>query len=306
MNNIHDEKRLLRFDFNLFRVFATIYREGSLTRAADHLALSQSAISHSLARMREQLSDPLFTREGSGVVPTPLANRLWPSIRQGVGHFSTALQQGAHFCPQRDLSNVVLGMNDQIEPTILPACQIGLSAAVPGIVVKSVRIERTTLLGDLVSGRIDLAVDVFQRRMKGLCSELIRTDSWVVATCNPRPPTREAYMAAEHVVVSSRRHGRVVEDFELSRVGVVRRIASRCQQYDSACRLAARTDLLLTLPAGIANAQLNIDELFLHPMPIPLPDVNLHLWWAQERDNDPANRWLRDTVTSTLERADPG
>lgn len=67
-------------DLNLFRLFEVIYRERNLTRAAAVLNLSQSAVSHALNRLREQLDDQLFVREGRGVVPTPLAKQLAPGI----------------------------------------------------------------------------------------------------------------------------------------------------------------------------------------------------------------------------------
>ncbi len=65
---------LSRFDLNLFRVFEVVYRERNLTRAAGLLHLSQSAVSHALARLRDQLGDPLFVRQGRG-----LRRRRWPS-----------------------------------------------------------------------------------------------------------------------------------------------------------------------------------------------------------------------------------
>lgn len=74
MNQPHEWSPLSRFDLNLFRVFEVVYRERNLTRAAGLLHLSQSAVSHALARLRDQLGDPLFVRRGRG-----LRRRRWPS-----------------------------------------------------------------------------------------------------------------------------------------------------------------------------------------------------------------------------------
>ena len=73
---------LNRLDLNLLHVFDTIYREGSLTRAARALHLTQPAVSHSLSRLREHFDDPLFSRQGNQMVPTPLARRFLESMRQ--------------------------------------------------------------------------------------------------------------------------------------------------------------------------------------------------------------------------------
>src|SRR5690554_7533628 len=82
---------LNRLDLNLLHVFDTIYREGSLTRAAKALHLTQPAISHSLARLRDHFNDPLFTRQGNQMVPTPLARRFLESMRPGLDRKSTRL-----------------------------------------------------------------------------------------------------------------------------------------------------------------------------------------------------------------------
>ncbi|NUF34492.1 LysR family transcriptional regulator, partial [Acinetobacter oleivorans] len=75
---------LARIDLNLFRVFATIYKEKNLTRASEQLFLSQPAVSHALARLREHFNDPLFIRDGHGVMPSILAKRIWPNIEQSL------------------------------------------------------------------------------------------------------------------------------------------------------------------------------------------------------------------------------
>lgn len=106
MNQQHEWSALGRIDLNLFRVFEVIYRERNLTRAAVILSLSQSAVSHALNRLREQLGDPLFVREGRGVAPTPLARQLAPGIRtpsaaccvvSAVASISTRSATGAPF-----------------------------------------------------------------------------------------------------------------------------------------------------------------------------------------------------------------
>lgn len=297
MNILHHERRLARFDLNLFRVFATVYREGSLTRAADRLALSQSAISHALSRMRDAIDDPLFVREGSGVVPTPLARRLWPSIRQGLEHLEQSLLHCEHFDPARDLNRVVLAMSDEMEPHLLPTFAERLRALVPALVIESVRIGRDTLTADLAAGRIDLAFDVFQRKVDGLNSQLHSSEKWVVVSSSPTPPTRDAYLKARHVVVSSRRTGRVVEDFELTRLGIARTIAGRCQQYESACRLVLESDWLLTVPISIAQGQAFLQAgLSLHPLPVTLPAISIHAFWHSERELEPASQWLRGVL----------
>ena len=126
MNSIHNinalqkSPHLQRMDLNLFRIFAVIYRERNLTRTAEQLFLSQSAVSHALSRMREQLDDSLFVRDGQGMRPTPLANRLWPDIEHALQLLQQAVQRSTAFEPSRDLKQLTIAMNDEIEPLFLP------------------------------------------------------------------------------------------------------------------------------------------------------------------------------------------
>ncbi len=70
------ETNLRQFDLNLLHLFEAIHQTGSVTAAADRVAISQSAASHALARLREQVGDELFVRTGRALVATPIARRL--------------------------------------------------------------------------------------------------------------------------------------------------------------------------------------------------------------------------------------
>ena len=94
---------LNRLDLNLLHVFDTIYREGSLTRAARALHLTQPAVSHSLSRLREHFDDPLFSRQGNQMVPTPLARRFLESMRPGLTQIQSAVNQFHAFDPANQL-----------------------------------------------------------------------------------------------------------------------------------------------------------------------------------------------------------
>lgn len=300
MNKINYANRLARFDLNLFRVFATVYREGNLTRAADRLALSQSAISHAVARMREQLNDPLFVREAQGVSPTALARRIWPSIRDALEGLDHVVTLSEDFDPARDVERVRLAINDKAEPNVLPTVVRALHTQVPGLVIESVRADRGTLKADLAAGRLDVAIDVYQGAVSGLSNSLLAKDEWVVVAREPSPVTRRQYLAATHVIVSSRRAGRAAEDYELTRLNLSRKIVARCQSHEAACRLVAESDMLLTMPRSLAESINKILGNHIHALPIKQFGLNLHMFWHSEREHDPANQWLRTVLTATI------
>lgn len=293
-----------RLDLNLFRVFDTIYRERNLTRAAEMLCLSQSAVSHAIGRLRTQLGDPLFVRDGQGVVPTPLADRLWPDIQEALALFRQAVHRSQAFEPARDIAQVTLAMNDELEPSILPVLVRALCTEVPTLRLASVRLDRASLRADLAAGRLDCAIDIAQPVSPDLCHALLLQDDFVVVSrASPNAPRKldaRTYLAARHVTVSSRRTGRALEDLGLARLGLERQVVMRCQHYEAACRLVADSDLLLTMPrrqAEAINAALSNQ---VRELPVPLPGVELHLYWHRQREADPANQWLRERLIRGL------
>lgn len=292
----------MHIDLNLFRVFDTIYRERNLTRAAQILCLSQSAVSHAVGRLRKQLGDPLFVREGQGMVPTPLADRLWPDIQQALVLLRQSVHRSQDFDLQRDISQITLAMNDELEPSILPVLVRALRTQLPQLNVASVRLDRANLRADLAAGRLDCAIDIAQPVSADVGHDLLLEDDFVVVSRLPRVLDKAAYMAAEHITVSSRRTGRAIEDWGLARLGLERQIVMRCQHYEAACRMVAESDLLLTMPRRQAEAINQSLGNAILALPVALAGVELHLYWHRQHEVDPANRWLRDTVLTVMMR----
>lgn len=289
-----------RIDLNLFVVFDVIYRERNLTRSAEVLSLSQSAVSHALSRMRQRLGDALFLRQGRGVVPTPRAEALAPQVQAALARLRAALEPGRGFEPAHDLRRLSLAMPDELEPIVLPALLAALRTAAPAAVIASLRLDRPALRTDLAAGRIDLAIDVPRSvDAEVLHAPLIRHRFCVVAARRLRLSAAR-YLAAEHVAVSSRRTGHTFEDFVLDRMGMRRRLALRCQNYEAACRVVAGSDLLLTMPRR--HAELLRPALGFHILALPLemPGIDLHLYWHRQADGLPSSQWLRQCVRDVL------
>jgi DNA-binding transcriptional LysR family regulator len=83
---------MINIDLNLLRIFDVLYDEWNITRAAARLFLSQSAVSHAPARLRDVLGDPLFVRIPSGLHPTSRAHQLAPRLRAALAEIRTWLR----------------------------------------------------------------------------------------------------------------------------------------------------------------------------------------------------------------------
>ena len=298
-----------KVDLNLFTVFDAIYTEGSVTRASQQLNLTQPAISHSLARLRLIFDDPLFVRQGHAMVSTPLARSIIEPVRTALRGLEVTLADAGKFDPSFSSKQFNLALRDVLESSLLPPLMQNIALQAPQITLAAIQVERRELVSELAAGTIDLAIDMLLPLPNDIQREKIVQDTTVViarkghlAIKYKKKLDLDTYMKAEHVLASSRRKGMGLEDFELSRLGLQRRIRLRCQHYFAACRVVSQTDLLLTMPERFARiANEHFDNQIL-PLPLPMPSWDVYLYWHQNVVNDPANRWLRQQVTEAFSR----
>jgi DNA-binding transcriptional LysR family regulator len=296
---------LARIDLNLLVVFDTIYAEASITRASRRLNLSQPAISHALGRLRQVLEDPLFTRQGRLMTPTPLARRMIEPIRQSLQRLEATLTKGDPFASGSAAKQFTVGMRDALEAAVLGSLMRDIAKRAPRIDISTVRIERRELERELSSGTVDAAIDVLLPLPEAVRRQRLGTE-WLIVLARRRHPTvgprltLDSYLEEEHISVSSRRRGLSAEDFELGRHNLRRRIRLRCQSYFAACSAVSKTDLILTMPqrhARILNAQFGNQLL---PFPLKVPAFDTYLYWHANADGDPANAWLRQQLINAL------
>lgn len=299
--------QLQRLDLNLYVVFETVFEEGNLSRAANRLFLTQPAVSHSLSRLREHYQDPLFVRRGHRMEPTPLAQRIRPQIQAALQGLRETLQPAAGFDPQASRRRFVLGMRDNVESIMTPRIMAMLEARAPQTQLASVRVPRRDMEAQLSAGRLDLAFDVLLPVGPRILQQPLMSDQFRVVARADHPLigrrlTLKKYLAARHVVVSSRQSGPSLEDFELSRLGLRRDVAMRCQHVYVAMRTVAGTDLLLTVPASVARSQMLTGDLKSWKMPADLPPLAIHMYWHEDMENESSNRWLRELVQAEVLR----
>ena len=291
-----------RIDLNLFTVFEAIYAEGSITRASVNLNLTQPAISHALNRLRTLFEDPLFERQGHTMVPTPLARSIIGPVRQSLRGFEVTLSEAERFDPASSARTFSLAVRDVLEASLLPPLMAQIEDDAPSVGLNTLQVGRRELESELAAGTLDAAIDILLPLSSDIRQTRLLTDKTVVLLRKGHPLARkgldlETYLKLEHILVSSRRRGPGLEDLELSRQGLQRRIRQRCQHYFSACRVVSQTDLALTIPerlARVVNQQFRNQIL---AMPLEMPSLDIYLYWHANVANDPANQWLRQQIT---------
>lgn len=300
-----NEKNIARIDLNLFVVFEAIYREGSISRAANRLNLTQPAVSHALARLRDRLDDPLFVRRGHQMVATPRARSLADPVREALIGLQHCLSGEQAFDPSSARRTFVLGLRDGLEACVLPPLMRYIEQYAPGIEIQSVTVARRDLARELAVGRLDMAMDVQLPSAAEVQQQALMDASLVVLMRKEHPLaggtlTSKRYLDARHVLVSSRRRGPGLEDFGLAQLGLKRELGLRCQHYQAAFEVVAGTDLLLTLPQMLAQRLAGGDRFVSRKLPVALPSMGLYLYWHRDLESDAAHVWLRDLFVRGL------
>jgi DNA-binding transcriptional LysR family regulator len=302
MNMVH----ISQIDLNLFVVLDAIFTEGGVTRASRKLNLTQPAISHALNRLRQMFDDPLFVRQGHGLVPTPLARNIIEPVRRSLRALEITLNETGHFDPRVTQKRFTLGLRDILEATVLPLLMQRIGEAGPLIDIASIRADRRTLEAGLAAGRVDVAMDVLLPLSDDIRRQRVEMERLAVVARRDHPEVGEdldlaTYLRQHHVMVTSRQRGPGLEDVALSRLGLQRRIRLRCQHYFAACRVASRTNLILTMPeryASIVNQQFGNQVL---PLPLDAQTIEVYIYWHAAVENDPANHWLRTELIQAFQ-----
>lgn len=300
MNHIHNNSPLEvahfhRIDINLYPLFIAIFEQKSISKAAQLLCISQSAVSHALQRLRTQLGDDLFVRSGQKMLPTPYAEQIYQPIQTAL----LAIQQIA--VPQQDfmpsmLHSLKIAIHDEIEPIIFPQLVHHFAQLNLDIQFLSSKLDRKNMLADLSAQQIDFVIDLVQPHQDHLQFENLIGDHFVVCTQQPDMDL-SLYLSSPHIGVSSRRTGLLLEDIYLNRQQLSRQIFLRCQHYATALQVLAQyPKAILTIPQSILKHLHYSDNLHIHALPIELPRINMGMYWHEQVKYNLRHQFLRTEI----------
>nr|WP_242544709.1 LysR family transcriptional regulator [Corallococcus sp. NCSPR001] len=282
-------------------VLHTVLTERSVVRAAERLHVTPSAISNSLARLRSVLGDPLVTRKGRGIVPTPRALALAPAIARGLRELESGLHE-APFEPARCTRTFTLAVADAGQVTWGPRIAARMAQQMPDARLCVVGIASLVALGDLTSSQVDLHIGLAGRGA-GLHVEPLLDERTVLVAREEHPAlTRRlsprALGALRHVGVEMV-PGKGFRDLvgaAYARAGIRREVAMTVPSFLTAAAIVSATDLVATLPESLVAAQgarLGVRGV---NAPVPAHIVKLALCWHDRTHADPAARYLRELV----------
>ncbi len=299
-------------DLNLLRVLDTVLREGGATKAARRLHVTQSAISNSLARLRDLFGDPLTVRDGRGLAPTPLARRLMPHLSAALAQVEEAVMAQLAFDPLTSRRRFTLACTDAHHFHDVPRIAGRFARALPRAGLRIVSPDFLDSSDGLRTGEIDAVLVPRPGVPDGQpCVELYDDGfAFVVRKGHPTAGkilTAERFNRLRHVdtlIVQGRGGvGHRMAGDAFSRLGLVRDVALSVPSFGAAALAAARSDLVAGIPARLADILCRILPLREVRSPWPAPEFPMALTWDVRTDADPGSRAFRAIVIDALKAA---
>jgi DNA-binding transcriptional LysR family regulator len=288
-----------RPDLNLLVALDVLLAEGNVSRAAKRLRLSPSAMSRTLARLRETTGDPLLVRAGRGLVPTPRALELRESVSQLVQDGEAVLRPAGKPNLGRLVRTFRLRTSDGFVENFGPGLVARVAAEAPGVRLWFVqKLDQDSAL--LRDGAIDLETGVVTNTMgPEVRAQALFRDRFigVVRTGHPLSEgeiTPARYAAGRHLLVSRRGLEKGLIDDALQPFGLERQIVAIVSGFSAALALARASDLIATVPERhTGNLRTGMHSF---PLPVPTPEITVSLLWHPRLHADPVHRWLRECV----------
>lgn len=285
-------------DLNLLLVLDALLDVGSVSRAAERLQLSQPAVSNALRRLRERLGQPLFTRHGRHLVPTPETLSLAPIVRSALAALDQALFRPPAFQPQLAQGTVTLGLTDFWYARLLPPLVAHLEQHAPGVQLQTAGTGEEILADALPRGEVDAAIFLHPRAHPGIQAEVLLSDTYVLVARRghplaQRPMSLRGFAEQRQVLVSPPGPWAGQLGDALYREGLSMRVALRTSQMQVAMDVVARTDYVSVLPRQVAGQLRPGLPIRLLPLPVPTAGFTLALYWHERSHDDPLHRWFR-------------
>ena len=311
MNIIHTADDLHRIDLNLLVALDALARERNVTKAAERTGVTQSAMSHTLRRLRELFDDPLLVRGRGGMVLTPRAEALAVPLRSGLVSLARTLAEPAAFEPEHASRTFRIVSPDLFDALFLPALLKRLGHEAPSVDLAVVPTPKR-LSDSLETGDVDLAIypvlldpqpfDLGTQVDAELQSRTLFRDSFRCFVRNDHPAltgrrklTLETYTRLNHILVSPGGEGPGLVDRILQARGLKRRIALRVPHFATALEVIAQSDLVLTAPSSLSGCS-TASSLASRPAPLAIPEHAITMLWHPRFTEDPAHRWLRERI----------
>jgi DNA-binding transcriptional LysR family regulator len=301
--------RFNKLDLNLLVALDVLLKERSVTRAAEALNLSASAMSNALARLREYFDDELLVQIGRKMELTPRAEALQQAVRDVLLRIDSTIAAPPAFDPAASDRTFRIFASDYTQIVLAPA-MLALAARMRSTVRFEFAPQVAEPHRDLERGEADLLIIPTGFMSPDHPREVLYRENfvcmvWRHGALADGELTFERYVAADHVAMQPA--GGRADAFEgwfLKRYGITRRVSVTTYSFITLPALLAGTDRIATVHERVARRLVGAWPLEIRPTPIPIDAMEQSMQWHKFRTNDPGLTWLRNLLVEAARRMD--
>jgi DNA-binding transcriptional LysR family regulator len=296
---------LHRVDLNLLKVFKAVHSFRQTTAAANHLGLTQPAVSQSLKRLRNLVDDPLFVPTKSGMEPTARANELVGPVNDALSTIERAFRQTSDFEAAGSQQQFRIGMLDYAMMILAPSLAAVISEQAPDVTIEISYIPQADASQLLLNDELDLVTGPFPKHASSLKATHLFSDKFVVISTRNHAALTVGVSRATinklsfvEIPVTYQNVGKTLEVH-----GVRPKNAMQVPTFASACYIVGESDFLAIVPEWIAKVHQKQCGLAIHDLPVDIEPMQISALIHRRNSSDGGLKWLLDVLVNAGNRA---
>jgi len=292
---------LAKIDVNLLYLFKLLYEYRNIKKVSDILDVSQSAISHSMKRLKRCLGDQLFYRTSSGLAPTPYAEEISKTIITCFDSIEQSINSNLNFEPLKSKRVFNVSMTDVGEILFLPKLISHLATVAPDTSIEIVRCSSQDIQKEMELGNIDLAIGLLPELKAGFYQRRLFTQKYKLMLRKGHPLlsekiTQAAILNYKHISISSKDTGHSIIEKYLQNNHIDRVVASRLTHFIAVPYILGASDFIATVPEKLDDTIGAHFDVVTIDHPLKLPEIQINIFWHARLHDDSANTWLRRLI----------
>ena len=298
-----DYSKLRQLDLNLLIALDVLIIEASVTKAAEKLNLSQSAMSYSLKKLRTILDDDILIRTSKEMEVTPYARQISDRLRQILVEIQATLLEKETFNPATSRETFRIATSDYVEATIGVNLVPQLAIQAPNMRIRINHLEKSTVMNALDNNEIDLAINPKLNLKSWQVQENLYQEEFVCVFRGGDSITEISladYLKRSHILVSLQDDFQGEGDRILELQQQSRQVIWSTTHFMTVPFLLANSDCIALLPKRMAQRCAKAMNLKILPPPIPIEGFTVSMVWHQRHTNNLAHQWLRQQIIEAI------
>ncbi|HWU65113.1 MAG TPA: LysR substrate-binding domain-containing protein [Ensifer sp.] len=292
--------RFKNLDLNLLVALDALIRERNVSRAAEEMFITQSAMSNALGRLRDYFDDPLLIQVGRTMELSPLAASLEPSLRDIIVRIEAAIVSTPSFVPAETTRTISLIVSDYTLSTLMPIFLQLVTRQAPRLHI-DFKPQQTLPHLLLERGEADLVIAPTVFSSPNHPSEVLFEDPICCVVSSDGPftgpgLTKQEFLSAGQVVMRPPNGGESFAQRVCEQLGLNIRIEVETYSFSSLPLLVRGSDRITLIQRSLADTLLKLGGLRLIELPVAFPALQQSVQWHSYRTRDPALTWIRSQI----------